>query len=286
MAKEIGIYGKGGIGKSTIVSNVSAATCESGFKVMQIGCDPKADSTNSLLGGKYIPTILDTVLEADTVREYTELDVSKVIFEGYNGIICAECGGPDPGIGCAGRGVITAIELMKEQGAFDRIKPDFVFYDVLGDVVCGGFAMPLRQGIAKQVYVVVSPNFASMYAANNLFKAIVRFGERGGGKLAGIIANHINTPEEKEIVDDFAAMTKSEVIDYIPHSGELARADLQGMTILEANPKSELANLFRRLAAEIANREQQIIPAPVEASDLRKWGQGWLERLQAATIKE
>ena len=286
MAKEIGIYGKGGIGKSTTVSNVSAATSELGFKVMQIGCDPKADSTNSLLGGKYIPTILDTVLEADTVREYTEVDVSKVIFEGYNGIVCAECGGPDPGIGCAGRGVITAIELMKEQGAFDSINPDFIFYDVLGDVVCGGFAMPLRQGICQQVYVIVSPNFASMYAANNLFKAIVRFGERGGGQLAGLIANHINTPEEKDIVDDFAAITKTEVVEYIPHSMELARADLQGRTILESSPKSELAKTYRGLAAEIAKREQQIIPVPAEAPALRKWAQGWLERLHASALKE
>ncbi len=137
MAKEIGIYGKGGIGKSTIVSNISVAVSEMGLKVMQIGCDPKGDSTNSLLGGRYIPTILDTVLEADTVREFRTVDVSKVIFEGYNGIVCAECGGPDPGVGCAGRGIITAIELMKEQGAFEKIAPDFIFYDVLGDVVCG-----------------------------------------------------------------------------------------------------------------------------------------------------
>ncbi|MBI4186809.1 MAG: AAA family ATPase [Chloroflexi bacterium] len=286
MAREIGVYGKGGIGKSTIVSNTSAAIAEKGAKVMQIGCDPKADSTNSLLDGRYIPTILDTVLEADTVREFRSVDVSKVIFEGYRGIICAECGGPDPGIGCAGRGIITAIELMKEQGAFEKVNPDYVLYDVLGDVVCGGFAMPLRQGIAKQVYIVVSANFASLYAANNLCKAIVRFGERGGGKLAGLIANHISTPEEKEIVNEFAAMTKTEVIEYIPYSRELARSDLQGQTVIQSAPDSEIADVFRRLAAKIAEREQQIIPAPVQAPELRKWGQSCLERLQASGIKE
>ena len=286
MAKEIGIYGKGGIGKSAITSNISAAVSEKGFKVMQIGCDPKADSTRTLLANTHIPTILETVLDSDTVREFREIDVSKVIFEGYNGIMCAECGGPDPGIGCAGRGIITAIELMKEQRAFERINPDFIFYDVLGDVVCGGFAMPLRQGIAKQVYVVVSSNFASIYAANNLFKAIVRFAEKGGGRLAGLIANHVNTSEEREVVDDFAAKAKTRVIEYIPYSEEMFMSDLQGKTILEANPESELANLFRSMASEVILSEEKAVPTPLEAADLRNWGEGWMRRLRAPVTKK
>ena len=288
MAKEIGIYGKGGIGKSLTVSQISVALSEKGFKVMQVGCDPKADSTNTLLGGRYIPTILDTVLETETVREFREIDVSKVIFEGYNGVICAECGGPEPGIGCAGRGVITAIELMKQQGAFDRIKADYILYDVLGDVVCGGFAMPLRQGIAKQVYIVVSSNFASLYSANNLFRAIVRFAERDGAQLSGLIANYIDTPEQKAVVDDFAAKTNTEVVAYIPYASELALSDFQGKTIFEAKPDSKIADLYRELAARVvdkADKGEVMIPVPVEDALLRQWGEGWLGRLRASSFE-
>lgn len=257
---------------------MSAALAEQGYKVMQFGCDPKADSTNTLLNGKHIPTILETVLEGATVREFKHVDASKVLFKGYGGVVCAESGGPSPGIGCAGRGIITAVELMKSQGVFEEIDPDFIFYDVLGDVVCGGFAMPIREGIAEQIYVVTSSTFASLYAANNIFLGVLRYARRGGAKVAGLIANYIDTPEQKRVVDEFASLTKTEVVDYIPYSEEMILGDLQGKTVIESSPDSEAAALLRKLASKIAERDVAIIPEPVVPSELRKRGASWLTR--------
>ncbi|MBI4285275.1 MAG: AAA family ATPase [Chloroflexi bacterium] len=271
--KTIAIYGKGGIGKSTTASNISADLAKQGFKVMQFGCDPKSDSTCALLDGRYIPTILDTAVEAKTVREYKDIDVSKVMFQGYQGVYCLECGGPEPGRGCAGRGVLTAIELIKQQGVIDTLQPDFIIYDVLGDVVCGGFAMPIREGVAKTVYVVISPNYAAIYAANNIFKAILRFAERGGASLGGLIANYVETPAEKDIVDHFASLTKTRIVGYIPFSEMMIESDIQGKTVIEMFPESELAGIFRSLTSRIAEDEERIVPQPIEASVLRQWAQ-------------
>ncbi len=271
--REIAVYGKGGIGKSTMVSNMSAALAVRGFKVVQFGCDPKADSVSNLLGGRYIPTILDTSLEAREVREYKNIDVSKVMFQGFGGVICFECGGPEPGRGCAGRGILTAVELMKNEGVLEKIDPDFVFYDVLGDVVCGGFAMPIREGLAKTVYIVVSANFASLYAANNIFKAILRFAQRGGAQLGGLISNHVETPQQKDVVDEFAALTKTRVVEYIPYSNSMAESDVQGKTVIELFPESEIAGVLKKLASKVAEEQGQITPRPIEAAALREWGQ-------------
>jgi nitrogenase iron protein NifH len=184
--RQIAIYGKGGIGKSTTTSNLAAALSTQGYRVMQFGCDPKADSTNTLRGGSYIPTVLDTLREKGSVK------ARDVIFEGFNGIYCVEAGGPAPGVGCAGRGIITAVELFKQQRVFEELDLDFVIYDVLGDVVCGGFAMPIREGIARHVFTVSSGDFMSIYASNNLFKGIKKYSNNGGALLGGIIANSIN----------------------------------------------------------------------------------------------
>ncbi|MDR2670895.1 MAG: AAA family ATPase, partial [Oscillospiraceae bacterium] len=175
--KQIAIYGKGGIGKSTTTSNLSAALSKMGFKVMQFGCDPKSDSTNTLRDGSYIPTVLDTL------REKSSVDAHDVIFEGFNGIYCVEAGGPAPGVGCAGRGIITAVELFKHQRIFEELDLDYVIYDVLGDVVCGGFAVPIREGIAQHVFTVSSSDFMSIYAANNLFRGIQKYSRSGGALL-------------------------------------------------------------------------------------------------------
>ena len=164
--KQIAIYGKGGIGKSTTTSNISAALSRQGYKVMQFGCDPKADSTNTLRGGTYIPTVLDTM------REKTQVKPEDVIFKGFNGIYCVEAGGPAPGVGCAGRGIITAVQLLKQLKVYEELDLDVIIYDVLGDVVCGGFAVPIREGIAEHVFTVSSADFMAIYAANNLFKGI------------------------------------------------------------------------------------------------------------------
>ncbi|MDR3292756.1 MAG: nitrogenase iron protein [Clostridiales bacterium] len=271
--KQIAIYGKGGIGKSTTSSNISAALSVLGYKVMQFGCDPKSDSTNTLRGGDYIPTVLDTMREKQTV------DAGEVIFKGFNGIYCVEAGGPAPGVGCAGRGIISAVELFRQQRVFETLDLDIVIYDVLGDVVCGGFAMPIREGIAEHVFTVSSADFMAIYAANNLFKGICKYSNSGGALLGGIIANSINKPYSKEIIDDFAEHTKTNVVDYVPRSVTVTQSELQGKTTIEAAPDSEQARIYTRIAEKIAAHEKSYIPQPLDGNDLREWASKWAGKL-------
>lgn len=267
--KQIAIYGKGGIGKSTTTSNISAALSELGLKVMQFGCDPKSDSTNTLRGGQYIPTVLDSLREKNAVK------AQEVIFEGFNGIYCVEAGGPAPGVGCAGRGIITAVELFKQQRIFEELDIDVVIYDVLGDVVCGGFAVPIREGIAEHVFTVSSSDFMSIYASNNLFKGISKYSHSGGALLGGVIANSMGQPYSREIVDDFVAQTKTQIVEYVPRSVTVTQSELQGKTTIEAAPKSAQANVYRSLAGKIANHEISKVPEPLETTDLREWAAKW-----------
>lgn len=271
--KQIAVYGKGGIGKSTTTSNLSAALSKLGYKVMQFGCDPKADSTNTLRGGSYIPTVLDTLREKGTVK------AQDVIFQGFNGIYCVEAGGPAPGVGCAGRGIITAVELFKQQRVFEELDLDFVIYDVLGDVVCGGFAMPIREGIAQHVFTVSSGDFMSIYASNNLFKGIKKYSHSGGALLGGIIANSVNQGYAREIVDDFARRTKTQIIQYIPRSITVTQSELQGKTTIEAAPDSEQAKVYLELAERIAAHEESTVPSPLELEELRAWAASWSDKL-------
>jgi nitrogenase iron protein NifH len=268
-AKQIAIYGKGGIGKSTTTSNLSAALTELGYKVMQFGCDPKNDSTNTLRKGIYVPTVLDTL------REKGAVNARDVIYEGYNGVYCVESGGPQPGVGCAGRGIFTAIELFKQQRVFEELDLDFVIYDVLGDVVCGGFAVPIREGIAQHVFTVSSSDFMSIYASNNLFKGITKYSKSGGALLGGIIANSINLPYAKEIIDDFAAKTQTKVMEYIPRSVTVTQCELQGKTTIEAAPDSAQAKVYLSLARKIADHSQSKTPAPLGVQELRDWADHW-----------
>jgi nitrogenase iron protein NifH len=271
--KQIAIYGKGGIGKSTTTSNLSAALSKAGYRVMQFGCDPKSDSTNTLRGGSYIPTVLDTL------REKGSVDAHDVIFEGFNGIYCVEAGGPAPGVGCAGRGIITAVELFKQQKIFDELELDFVIYDVLGDVVCGGFAVPIREGIAQHVFTVSSSDFMSVYASNNLFKGIKKYSNNGGALLGGVIANSINHGYSREIVDDFVARTNTQVMQYVPRSITVTQSELKGKTVIEAAPESEQAEVYRQLAARIAAHEESKVPSPLELDELRQWAASWSDKL-------
>ncbi|SHN51298.1 nitrogenase iron protein [Desulfitobacterium chlororespirans] len=278
--KQIAIYGKGGIGKSTTTSNISAALSTAGYKVMQFGCDPKSDSTNTLRSGKYIPTVLDTLREKNAVK------ASEVIFEGFNGIYCVEAGGPAPGVGCAGRGIITAVQLFKQQKAFEELDLDFVIYDVLGDVVCGGFAVPVREGIAEHVFTVSSADFMAVYAANNLFKGIQKYSNAGGALLGGVIANSINAPYAREIIDDFVSITKTQVVEYVPRSVTVTQSELQGKTTIEAAPDSKQAEVYRSLANKIANHTESKVPAPLEVKDLREWAAKWGDYLLAMETGE
>ncbi|MFT4078249.1 nitrogenase iron protein [Rhodomicrobium lacus] len=271
--KQIAIYGKGGIGKSTTTSNISAALAEAGYKVMQFGADPKADSTNTLRGGEYIPSVLDLLAERRRVDAY------EAIFQGFGGIYCVEAGGPQPGVGCAGRGIITAVELLKQQRVFEELDLDYVIYDVLGDVVCGGFAVPVREGIAEHVFTVSSSDFMAVYAANNLFKGIEKFSTAGGALLGGIIANSINTDFQREIIDDFAAHTKTPIVQYVPRSLTVTQAELSGRTTIEAAPKSEQAEVYRALARRIADHTESKVPTPLGPLELREWSAKWADRL-------
>ena len=278
--KQIAIYGKGGIGKSTTTSNISAALATAGYKVMQFGCDPKSDSTNTLRGGQYIPTVLDTLREKNTVK------ANEVIFEGFGGVYCVEAGGPAPGVGCAGRGIITAVQLLKQQKVFEELDLDYVIYDVLGDVVCGGFAVPIREGIAEHVFTVSSADFMAIYAANNLFKGIQKYSNSGGALLGGVIANSINAPFAREIIDDFVKQTHTQVVQYVPRSVTVTQSELQGKTTIEAAPNSHQAQVYKELAQKIAEHTESKVPAPLEVQELREWAAKWADYLLALETGE
>jgi nitrogenase iron protein NifH len=273
--RQIAIYGKGGIGKSTTTSNLSAALSDMGYKVMQFGCDPKADSTNTLRDGSYIPTVLDLL------RDKKKVDAHEAIFTGYNGIYCVEAGGPAPGVGCAGRGIITAVQLLKQQKVFEELELDYVIYDVLGDVVCGGFAVPIREGIAQHVFTVTSADFMAIYAANNLFKGIQKYSNSGGALLGGVIANSMSHPYQSEIVNDFVARTHTQVMQYVPRSITVTQSELSGKTTIEAAPSSEQAEVYRVLARRVDEHTASTVPAPLEAGELRDWAAKWADTLVA-----
>lgn len=278
--QQIAIYGKGGIGKSTTTSNISAALSVAGYRVLQIGCDPKSDSTVTLRGGEYIPTILDTL------REKKNAKADDLVFSGFNGVYCVEAGGPAPGVGCAGRGIITAVELLKQQRVFESLDLDYVIYDVLGDVVCGGFAVPIREGIAEHVFTVSSSDFMAIYAANNLFTGIKKYSNNGGALLGGVIANSVNAQYSRHIIDDFVARTNTRVIEYVPRSITVTQSELQGKTTIEAFPDSEQARVYKNLAARIAGHTDSKVPEPLDVHELRKWAADWSDQILAMETGE
>ena len=242
----IAVYGKGGIGKSTTVSNVTAGLAETGLKVMQIGCDPKADSTILLRHGEAVPAVLDLYNEKKQA-----LQLEDMIRIGYNGVICVEAGGPTPGLGCAGRGIITALEKLKELGAYDVYKPDVVIYDVLGDVVCGGFSMPMRNGYADKVFIITSGENMAIHAAANIAMAVDNFKNRGYAELGGFILNRRDVPREEEKVEELAEDFCTSVIGTLSYSEQVPLSEEQKKTLMECYPDSAMAGEYRTLAKQM-----------------------------------
>ncbi|MGO8673976.1 MAG: nitrogenase iron protein [Capsulimonadaceae bacterium] len=262
--RKIAIYGKGGIGKSTTTQNTVAGLAEQGKKVMVVGCDPKADSTRLLLGGLAQRSVLDTLRE-----EGEDVELDDVRRPGFSRTVCVESGGPEPGVGCAGRGIITSINLLESLGAYDaRENLDYVFYDVLGDVVCGGFAMPIREGKAEEIYIVASGEMMAMYAANNICKGVKKFADGGKVRLGGIICNSRKVDNEYAMIDAFAKLLGTQMIYFVPRDNMVQRAEINRKTVIEYQPTCGQADHYRNLAAAIDSNDNFVIPKPMHQDQL------------------
>ncbi|WP_017716686.1 nitrogenase iron protein [Kamptonema formosum] len=261
--RQIAFYGKGGIGKSTTSQNTIAALAELGERIMIVGCDPKADSTRLMLHSKAQTTILSLAAERGAVED---LEIEEVLLTGYKGVRCVESGGPEPGVGCAGRGIITAINFLEENGAYEDL--DFVSYDVLGDVVCGGFAMPIREGKAQEIYIVTSGEMMAMYAANNIARGILKYAHSGGVRLGGLICNSRKVDRELDLIQALAERLNTQVIHFVPRDNVVQHAELRRMTVIEYDPTHKQAEEYRKLAKAIKENTRLTIPTPLEMDDL------------------
>jgi len=264
--RQIAIYGKGGIGKSTVSTNLSVAFREHGLQVMQVGCDPKRDSTRTLTGGRMIPTVLETLRDhLRAGRDQSAVGLEDIVYAGSRGVHCVESGGPEPGVGCAGRGVLTALQILKDLDAFNAYGVDVVVYDILGDVVCGGFAQPIREGYAREIYLLCSGAFMSLYAANNIAKGVRRLSRRGETGLAGVICNSAgDEPLERGALSEYAQAIGSELVGFVPRSTAIQACEVENRTVLEHAPCSAEADVFRDLAQRILDNRCHVIPTPIE----------------------
>ena len=262
--RQIAIYGKGGIGKSTTTQNLTAGLSELGKKIMVVGCDPKTDSTRLLLNGLAQRTVLDTLRE-----EGDDIELDAIMKTGFNGIKCVESGGPEPGVGCAGRGIITSIGMLESLGAYTE-DLDYVFYDVLGDVVCGGFAMPIREGKAKEIYIVASGEMMALYAANNICKGIKKYALKGGVRLGGIICNSRNVDREIELLRAFADELGTQLIHFVPRNNVVQRAEIRKKTVIDYSPEDKQADEYRELAKKIEENQLFVIPNPMTQDRLEE----------------
>jgi nitrogenase iron protein NifH len=262
--KKIAFYGKGGIGKSTTQQNTAAAMAHfHGQQVFIHGCDPKADSTRMILGGMNQKTIMDTL--RDDGAEMVTAD--KVISRGFGNIRCCESGGPEPGVGCAGRGVITAIDLMETHGAYTP-ELDYIFYDVLGDVVCGGFAMPIRDGKAQEVYIVCSGEMMAVYAANNICKGLVKYAKQSGVRLGGLVCNSRKVDRESEFIEEFAAAIGTHMIHFVPRDNIVQKAEFNKKTVIEYDQECNQAHEYSELARKIIENKNLVVPKPLTMPEL------------------
>jgi nitrogenase iron protein NifH len=263
--RQIAFYGKGGIGKSTTSQNTIAGLAELGERIMIVGCDPKADSTRLMLHSKAQTTILHLAAERGAVED---LELEEVLLTGYKDVKCVESGGPEPGVGCAGRGIITAINFLEENGAYEDL--DFVSYDVLGDVVCGGFAMPIREGKAQEIYIVCSGEMMAMYAANNIARGILKYAHSGGVRLGGLICNSRKVDQEVELIEALAEKLNTQMIHFVPRDNVVQHAELRRMTVIEYSPDCNQANEYRALAKKIKENDKLTIPTPISMDELEE----------------
>lgn len=246
---KIAIYGKGGIGKSTVTGNLAAAFAYLGKRVIQIGCDPKADSTINLLGGEPLLPVMNYLRENDEDPETLD-EISRI---GYGGVLCIETGGPTPGLGCAGRGIIATFQLLEDMKLYESFRPDVVLYDVLGDVVCGGFAAPIREGYAEKILIVTSGEKMALYAANNINSAVENFADRSYARVEGVILNHRNVERETEKVEDFCRKNGLRIVAEIPRSDDIIRFEDEGKTVIEGDPELPVSRCFLELAQKLLN---------------------------------
>ena len=260
--RQIAFYGKGGIGKSTTSQNTIAGMADR-QRIMIVGCDPKADSTRLMLHSKAQTTILHLAAERGAVED---LELEEVLLTGYKDVKCVESGGPEPGVGCAGRGIITAINFLEEEGAYEDL--DFVSYDVLGDVVCGGFAMPIREGKAQEIYIVVSGEMMAMYAANNIARGVLKYAQSGGVRLGGLICNSRNTDREVELIEALAAKLNTQMIHFVPRDNVVQHAELRRMTVNEYAPDCNQAKEYTALAEKIISNKKLTVPTPISMDEL------------------
>lgn len=259
MIKKIAVYGKGGIGKSTTVANLAAVYANDNFNCLVIGCDPKADTTRTLCGQR-IPTIVNIL------KDNRDPEVEDLVYVGYKGIECVESGGPEPGVGCAGRGVIVAMKKLEKLEVFDR-DLDIVLYDVLGDVVCGGFSVPLREKYADEVIIVTSGEYMSLYAANNIVKGIRKL----KGNLSGVVCNCRGVSDEVEIVGMFAKKINSHILGVINRSNLIQESELNAKTVVEKYPESDETMEYEKLALKILDNNRCSIPEPMNDDEFEKF---------------
>ncbi|MBO9998005.1 MAG: nitrogenase iron protein [Cyanobacteria bacterium SID2] len=263
--RQIAFYGKGGIGKSTTSQNTISALAEMGKRIMIVGCDPKADSTRLILNSKAQTTILHLAAERGSVED---LELEEVMLTGYKGVRCVESGGPEPGVGCAGRGIITGINFLEENGAYEDL--DYVSYDVLGDVVCGGFAMPIREGKAQEIYIVTSGEMMAMYAANNIARGILKYAHSGGVRLGGLICNSRKVDREIELIEALAKRLNTQMIHFVPRDNVVQHAELRRKTVIEYDPTHQQAEEYRTLARKIDENKNLTIPTPLSMDELEE----------------
>ena len=266
MTRKVAFYGKGGIGKSTTQQNTAGAMAHRfGKKVFIHGCDPKADSTRLILCGKPQDTVMDMLRDEGEEN----VTVEKVVKTGYSGIRCVESGGPEPGVGCAGRGVITAINMMEELGAYGP-DLDFTFFDVLGDVVCGGFAMPMREGKAQEIYIVASGEMMAMYAANNISRGLLKYADQSGVRLGGIICNSRKVDGELELMAEFTKRLGTKMIHFVPRDNIVQKAEFNKKTVMEYDSTCNQASEYSELARKIIENKDFVVPTPMAMAELEE----------------